>query len=62
MIGGQQAMFGKFASYAQQISPMGQAMGMAPSYAQPYGPMQASFHSSDVHSRLPAAKHESMAW
>lgn len=39
MMAGQQAMFGNAATYAQQISPMGQAMGMAPSYANPYGPM-----------------------
>jgi hypothetical protein len=39
MMAGQQAMFGNNATYAQQISPMGQAMGMAPTYAAPYGPM-----------------------
>lgn len=39
MMAGQQAMFGNNATYAQQISPMGQARGMAPTYAQPYSPM-----------------------
>ena len=39
MMAGQQAMFGNNATYAQQISPMGQAMGMAPTYAAPFGPM-----------------------
>lgn len=39
MMAGQQAMFGNNATYAQQISPMGQSMGMAPTYAQPFGPM-----------------------
>jgi len=41
MIAGQQAMFGNTATYAQQISPMGQAMGVAPTYANPYGPMMS---------------------
>jgi hypothetical protein len=39
MMGAQQAMFGNNATYAQQISPMGQSMGMAPTYAMPYSPM-----------------------
>lgn len=39
MMGAQQAMFGNNATYAHQISPMGQAMGMAPTYAMPYSPM-----------------------
>jgi len=39
MMAGQQGMFGNNATYAQQISPMGQASGMAPTYANPYGPM-----------------------
>lgn len=39
IMAGQQAMFGNAATYAHQISPMGQAMGVAPTYANPYGPM-----------------------
>lgn len=36
-IGGQQAMFGNFASYATQISPMGQMGGPPPTYQNPMG-------------------------
>jgi hypothetical protein len=39
MMAGQQAMFGNNATYAQQISPMGRAMGVTPTYAAPYSPM-----------------------
>jgi hypothetical protein len=45
MIGGQQAMFGNFASYSQQISPGG-GQGIQPSYSNPMGGGGGGYASS----------------